>query len=136
MRKKDATLLSLTAVSLLTACTTGNESFSTEPGQGSGWKSMAETNALIQGKEASKTKVDEAVPMTTKPDPFWIKHPIAQTFLSSYTSLDGVSRVPEQYLRVWFAPYQDKFGNFHEACAVQTVVRAGQWVLQDSPSFT
>lgn len=106
----------------LVACTQGQESFSTEPGKGYGWKNMTETQKEVH-KEINLERIDSLVkspiPVTA------VTYPIS----SPNASLSSVTRIPEHYIKIWFAPYQDPVGNLHEECAVHTVLQAGQWVV-------
>ncbi len=99
---------------MLSACTMGNDSFSTEPGQGFGWKSVSKTHEKIQEQEhqseIKKVKTQDILTHT------------------NYTE-EGVGRTSDQFVRVWFAPSQDKYGNFHEARAIQTLLKSGQWSI-------
>ena len=91
---------------ILGACSTGKENFSTEPGVGFGWKSMQENHQLIQ-KEIENTpelEKQKILPLTITPQPYLVQA----------DNIESIQRSPEQYLRIWFAPYQDAFGNLHE----------------------
>jgi len=110
--------LTLTALSFLViGCTQGEESFSTEPGKGFGWKNMSETNDAIQ----REMKAADATPLTTPPAASVL--PIIQ---NAHGQTD-VTRIPEQYIKIWFAPYQDESGNLHEECVINAVMQTGQW---------
>ena len=106
--------ITLTALSLLVVgCTQGQESFSTEPGKGFGWKHMSDTHEAIHRDMALiPSSIGSVRPVTVNPD--------LQT---------GVARIPEQYMKVWFAPYQDEAGNLHEESVVHTVMQTGQWMV-------
>ena len=102
---------------LLAGCTTGGQDhFSTQPGKGSGWKSMSETHQLIAA--------DSVKPLLP-----------AQPYQVNTQSFEGIERVPEQYLRIWLPPYQDVYGNLHEESAIQTVIRPGMWRLPDPTDY-
>jgi len=109
---------------LFAGCSAGHENFSSEPGEGFGWKSMSENHQRIQ-----------AMLMTS---PLEVKAPVIEGASSPYyvasapwteASNAEVKRIPEQYLRIWVPPYQDAQGNLHEEQAIHTVVQQGQWVL-------
>jgi hypothetical protein len=104
---------------LVMGCTQGQESFSTEPGKGFGWKNMTDTSNAThnQMNEEAKT-VSLATPTTGVVLP-----------LTTSPNLIGVTRIPEQYLKVWFAPHQDGLGNLHEECVIHTVIQTGQWMV-------
>ncbi len=106
---------------ILNACAPlGQESFSTEPGSGFGWKSMQENHQIIhQTGESFGSQKPNILPLTMTPDPF----------LMQAGPLTSVQRAPEQVVRVWFAPYQDEQGNLHEEGAVHTVIQTGQWTV-------
>lgn len=108
-------ILALITVLGLSACTSGKDHFSTEPGKGFGWKSMTETNRMIHQEDGISLP-------SSKPQPYLVTSGI----------LDGVERIPEQYLRVWIPPYQDEQGNLHNESSVHTVIQEGQWKL---PTF-
>jgi len=121
--RKSLQLILLSLV--LSACTSGKENFSTEPGQGFGWKSMQENNLKIQKgmEESLDAEKQKILPLTITPEPYLVQA----------GPMDRVERSSEQYLRIWFAPHQDTFGNLHEEAAVHTVIREGQWYV---PNFT
>ena len=103
-------------------CTQGQESFSTEPGKGYGWKDMTETHAEIHHDIKAETRggsllMNPLLPVT----------PITQPIAQAEPHLSSITRVPEHFMRIWFAPYQDHLGNLHEECAVHTVMQSGQW---------
>ena len=107
----------------LMGCTQGQESFSTEPGKGYGWKDMTETQKEVYRE--MKAEADQHAIMNPRIPVIPIVHPIA----TSASSVSAVTRIPEQSLKIWFAPYQDRFGNLHEECAVHTVLQTGQWIM-------
>ena len=112
------------SVLLLAGCSTSHEDFSSEPGEGFGWKSMSENHQRIQAMLMSS-------PLEVKP-PVIIGHSSPYTIASApWTETSGaeVKRIPEQYLRIWVPPYQDAQGNLHEEQAIHTIVQQGQWVL-------
>ena len=105
---------------LLMGCTQGQESFSTEPGKGFGWKHMSDTSDSIQREmNAASVAARLEIPGDAKVLPITMS-----THLQT-----GVSRIPEHYVKVWFAPYQDEWGNLHEECVINTVMQTGQWVV-------
>ncbi len=107
----------------LVACTQGQESFSTEPGKGYGWKDMTETqkevHKEIKPESFASVAGNSIIPVT----------PIAHPISTSTPGFTSVARIPEQFIKIWFAPYQDPVGNLHEECAVHTVLQTGQWVV-------
>jgi type IV conjugative transfer system lipoprotein TraV len=42
-------------------------------------------------------------------------------------------RIQEQVMPVWFAPYQDKQGNYHDAATMYTIVHPGTWAGSPVP---
>lgn len=103
-------------------CTQGQESFSTEPGKGYGWKDMTETRHEIHksiGLEGNAMPIP-ALPVS--------QHALEESQKNG-NPLSEVTRMPEHYMKVWFAPYQDSFGNLHEECSIHTVMKTGQWVV-------
>ncbi len=104
---------------LLTGCTDYRESFSTEAGVGSGWKSMSNTYKL-GGK---KLKTGDPIPDVSSPfQPVYVK--------SESEIIDGrhIDRMPEETLKIWMAPYQDRDQNFFDATFVTTIVKKGEWI--------
>lgn len=106
-------------------CTQGQESFSTEPGKGYGWKDMTETHAEIH-KEIKPEVFTAQSMQSLHPVPVT---PVTYPISSPNGSLSSVTRMPEHSVKIWFAPYQDPVGNLHEECAVHTVMQTGQWVV-------
>ncbi|MHB1910420.1 MAG: type IV conjugative transfer system lipoprotein TraV [Nitrososphaerales archaeon] len=47
--------------------------------------------------------------------------------LGPYTQAAGVSRIPEETLRVWIAPFEDKAGDFQGESFIHTVIKPGRW---------
>lgn len=123
--KKTSVLLGLVAF-VGVGCTQGQESFSTEPGKGFGWKDMTETQKEIHkglGNESITPTINAAHTEVTVPSTN------SHGYSVQPDALSDVTRVPEHYMKVWFAPYQDSSGNLHEECAVHTVMKSGQWIV-------
>ncbi len=110
-------LLTVTTL-LVTGCSLGQESFSTEPGKGFGWKHMSATSEAIH-QQPNHHEIGQA-PLAFPPARPLTTNPSLQT---------GVARTPEHYLKIWFAPYQDPSGNLHEESVVHTVMQTGQWMV-------
>ncbi len=108
-------MLFLLSVVLNACAPLGQESFSSEPGKGFGWKSMQENHQLIHQRGI--------LPLAVTPQPYLVQS----------GPLTTVQRAPEQAIRVWFAPYQDEVGNLHEESALHTVIQTGQWQV---PNFS
>jgi conjugal transfer pilus assembly protein TraV len=111
----------------LTACSSASESFDSEATKGVGAKSISEVNAMIdQGKiDGLKSEVDQAsvVAPVVVQKPVPIANP--ETIVLSDHSV--IQRQPEQHMRIWFAPFQDINGNFHEASVVHTLLSPSFW---------
>lgn len=131
--KKLSNLIANGTVSLglliLTACSSASESFDSEATQGVGAKSISEVNAMIDQGKISGVKGDNDLAAVVSP--VIIKNPIAvanpETIVLSDQSI--IQRQPEQHLRIWFAPFQDMNGNFHEAAIVHTLLRPSYWQM-------
>jgi conjugal transfer pilus assembly protein TraV len=115
------------ALLMLTACSSVSESFDSEATKGVGAKSIAQVNAMVdQGKiDGLKSEVDQnsVVAPVIVQTPVAIANPEA-IVLSDHSV---IQRQPEQHLRIWFAPFQDMNGNFHEASVVHTLLRQSFW---------
>jgi len=124
----------LTTSCFLSSCTSYEESFSTEPGTGSGWKSMSDTYVLghandqqtIDKEQTQKSILPLAVSYTRDTDAVEMD---ALYCTGQYQSID---RSPEAYMRVWIAPYQDTQGNMVEGYYVRSRMKQGQWVITSS----
>jgi hypothetical protein len=121
----------LTSFCFLSSCTSYEESFSTEPGTGSGWKSMSDTYALghaidhenIHKEQTQKSVASLAVSYTRDTDA------AQRDALYCSGKAESIDRLPEEYLRVWMAPYQDPTGNMVEGYYVRSRMKQGQWVI-------
>lgn len=119
--------LYLLTLLFLTACSTGQENFSTEPGKGFGWKSMQENHARIQQELGGGVELTPTEPILLSSEKSEQREQVENGKTETSSSLQ---RRPEQTLRVWMAPYQDKAGDFHEESVIHTVVQSGQWVAE------
>ena len=112
---------------ILTACSNASESFDSEATKGVGAKSISEVNTMIdQGKiDGLKSEVDQASVVT----PVVVQKavPIANPETIVLSDHSVIQRQPEQHIRIWFAPFQDINGNFHEASVVHTLLRPSFW---------
>lgn len=106
----------------LCSCSNYEESFSTTPGKGSGWKSMSKTYALEDSSH------NEAVKKTLQENPVEIQHDVEDSHLCDDQAF--IERAPEEMLKIWFAPYQDNHGNLYEASVMRTIVKKGAWVIK------
>ena len=124
-------LLPFLATIFLSSCTSYEESFSTEPGTGSGWKSMSDTYAL--GHAHDKQTADREQTQKSVP-PLAVSY-ICDTDAAQKDALyclgksESIERLPEEYLRVWMMPYQDTKGNMVEGYYVRSLMKQGQWVV-------
>ena len=113
----------------LTACSSVSESFDSEATKGVGVKSISEVNAMLDQGKIAGVKGDSD--LTAVVSPVIIKNPIPvanpATIVLSDQSI--IQRQPEQHLRIWFAPFQDMNGNFHEAAIVHTLLRPSYWQM-------
>ncbi len=138
MKKQYITLSLVAAVLSLTACTTGNESFSTQPGKGYGWtdmrhthqKIMEETDAEKRTSSFSPDFVATSAPIILPEEQHVTVTPTA--FPEGMDPSSDIMRAPDQYMKIWFSPYQDAFGNLHESCVVHTIVKHGEWVIPNN----
>lgn len=110
---------------ILTACSTAAENFDSEATPGVGAKSISEVNRMIdQGKiEVFPVSKEQVVAPVVSPVPI----AASETLVLSDQTV--VHRQPEQYLRVWLAPFQDAHGNFYESSVVHTLQRPGFWQM-------
>ncbi|MDP3641390.1 MAG: TraV family lipoprotein [Alphaproteobacteria bacterium] len=122
----------LTSSCFLSSCTSYEESFSTEPGTGSGWKSMSDTYALGHVSDQKEKETENTLEKDVRHlDPLY-KDAISDAQRDAlYCSgkSESIDRLPEEYLRVWIAPYQDPSGNMVEGYYVRSRMKQGQWVI-------
>jgi len=118
--------------SLLFGCTSYEESFSTEPGTGSGWKSMSDTYALGYDQDQAEQDTKNMHQKEEKSLKPLYKDAISDgqnDALYCAGTSQSIDRRPEEYLRVWVAPYQDQTGNMVEGHFVRSLMKQGQWVV-------
>jgi len=129
--KKLSQLITNMVVSLslltLSACSSTSESFDSGATKGVGAKSISEVNAMIdQGKiDGLKSEMDHA--SVVAPVVVQKAVPIANPETIVLSDHSVIQRQPEQHMRIWFAPFQDINGNFHEALIVHTLLRPSFW---------
>ena len=117
---------------LLSGCSTTSEVFECEAGKGIGCKSVSEVNKMVDnGKLTNNEEPDSfkvSAPVFEKNAPITAMREagLNEIVLSDQTL---VSRVREEHLRVWIAPFQDEQGNLHEGSVVYTVIRPSYWQL-------
>lgn len=127
---------------ILGACSTTSETFDCKAGNGVGCKSISEVNQMIdeqgRGKETAGNKQSILLPQHAESFPTSIissTPPKIENLKTSPTSVPlseyaTVQRKPEEYLRVWIAPFQDEYGNLHEGSVIHTVLKPGYWQLK------
>ena len=125
--KKLSQAISFLCLLTLTACSSASESFDSEATKGVGAKSISEVNAMIdQGKiDGLKSEVDQA--SVVAPVVVQKAVPIANPETIVLSDHSVIQRQPEQHMRIWFAPFQDINGNFHEPSVVHTLLRPSFW---------
>ena len=125
--KKLSQTISFLCLLTLTACSSASESFDSEATKGVGAKSISEVNAMIdQGKiDGLKSEVDQG--SVVAPVVVQTPVPIANHEMIVLSDNSVIQRQPEQHMRIWFAPFQDINGNFHEASVVHTLLRPSFW---------
>ena len=127
--KKFCQALSFLSLLTFTACSSALDSFDSEATSGVGAKSISEVNSMIDQGKIAGVKGDPDLYAVVHP--VIIQNPIAvanpETIVLSDQSI--IQRQPEQHLRIWFAPFQDMNGNFHEAAIVHTLLRPSYWQM-------
>lgn len=126
--------LCLSALFLLTGCSTTSETFDTGAVEGLGAKSITEVNAMVNQGEVGGPKN----PSSLKSSP-----PIFSTFDVNSVDVEAIElsnktityRQPEKHRRVWIAPFQDARGNLHEGSIVHTLIRSGYWQMGNNPFY-
>ena len=112
---------------ILTACSSASESFDSEATKGVGAKSISEVNAMIDQGKIVGLKADPDQASVIAPIIVQNSIPIANPETIVLSDHSVIQRQPEQFLRIWFAPFQDFQGNFHEASVVHTILRPSFW---------
>ncbi len=122
----------LTSSCFLSSCTSYEESFSTEPGTGSGWKSMSDTYALGHILDQKEKETENTLEKDVRHlDPLY-KDAISDAQSDAFYCAgqhEQIERRPEEYLRVWVMPHQDTEGNMVEGYFVRSRMKQGQWVI-------
>jgi len=115
---------------MLSACAVSKEHFDCPHAKGVGCHSISEVNQMVDRgtltqknphQTYNQVSVNAEVPQTAVP------------VSSEQMRLDflAVNRVSEAPLKIWFAPFQDEQGNFHEASVIHTVLKPGFWQVED-----
>lgn len=132
--------LSTTLCLNLCGCSTTSETFDCQPGKGVGCKSISEVNQLVNqqtgGKDTEQDKQSILSHNTESfPTPIIVANsPGSEASKASVNNITlsdthTVQRMPEEYLRVWVAPFQDQQGNLHEGSIIHTVLKPGYWKM-------
>lgn len=127
----------------LSGCSTTSETFDCKAGQGVGCKSISEVNQLVdQGSFGSFVERDATLARDKQSVLPLESAPLSTSVISGdslpveHSNGLMVHRMPEEYLRVWVAPFQDQQGNLHEGSVIHTVLKPGYWQLKNSPQST
>jgi type IV conjugative transfer system lipoprotein TraV len=148
LRSKQLYLMTGMLASMLAGCSTGKESFSSEPGPGFGWRSMSENHQRIAAM-TENPNIEIKPPVIAAWSDLSLD-PSGQDLLAQDPSGQGpaprvlarpwldsdVQRTAPQYLRIWIPPFQDPQGNLHEEQAIHTVVQEGQWLIPTRGDLT
>jgi conjugal transfer pilus assembly protein TraV len=104
---------------MLSGCGELNSQFTCPMKPGVNCQSLDQVNTLVdQGKLAE-----------AKPTPI-LAHsadPVLTVNMSYSADNNGVTRSPEQVMRLWVAPYQDNKGNYFSSTQIYHVIQPGHW---------
>jgi len=118
MYYKKIKILGVMCMSLfvLSGCSNYTEHFATEPGKGSGWRSMSQTYAMDKSDEKEAFK----------------EITVQTVFLQNEEDVTGryIDRMPDETLKIWIAPHMDDDNNLFDGAFVKTIVKPGEWVAQ------
>lgn len=122
--------VSLALCLTLAGCSTASESFDSEATKGVGSKSISQVNAMIDAGKIEGIPGDNQVTQVVAP--VIVQNPAQQANSETIVLSDHsvIHRQPEQHMRIWFAPFQDANGNFHEAAVVHTLQRPSFWQVK------
>jgi conjugal transfer pilus assembly protein TraV len=114
----------------LGACSSPSETFDSEPGKGAGARPISAVNTLVNqgGIPGIAPEVQPGAVSVPVLRPEEGPHLVSEKIMLSDHTV--VKRAPEQYVRVWIAPYQDSRGNFHEGSVVHTVLKPSYWEMR------
>lgn len=107
----------------LTACSIPKESFDCPPGQGVGCHSISEVNQQVNERRLNTDKPSKKPVYSALLDE---RHSVEPQETTPTDALE-VQRISEAHLRIWFAPFQDEHGHFHEASIIHAVLKPGFW---------
>lgn len=113
-------ILCLSFVCLLSGCATLNSNFECPRKPGVSCKSLREVNQLVDDKQLGVLK------------DYKTTQPVAR--LSVLPLQDGqqvsISRLSEQILTIWIAPFTDIVGRYHTQHAVYSIIKPGSWLAE------
>ena len=98
-------------------------------------KEVKEAKESKESKEA-KSPTKNNFPLLAQTAPFRDSvptTPVGDLTDSADSTHPGVTRTPEQVMRLWIAPYQDSQGNYFSSTRVYHVIQPGQWSFAFSP---
>ena len=107
----------------LSACATSKEHFDCPHGKGVGCRSIREVNQMVnQGQLGAVKTLDQPLYASS----------MQSALLPKQLQGEGlVDRMPDRIIKIWFAPFQDEQGHFHEASTLHTVLKPGFWHMED-----
>lgn len=107
---------------LLTSCAEMNSNFDCPMKPGTRCESLDQVNARIDRGEIGHAEVScHACQKTQRVDSL-------KTIGVQTPKKEDPLRYSESVMRVWIAPFEDQFGNYHKESEVFTVVKPGHWV--------
>lgn len=110
---------------MLQGCAGHLESFDSCATQGVGLKSISQVNDMVEQNQI-KNLEDDQIKKSLKD---FIE--IGSGDFADENLVDGDEIIKKQtVMRVWIAPYQDQWGNLHEASTIHTVL-ASSWQVKN-----
>lgn len=119
----------------LSACVGTAEKFDCPAGSGLGCHSITQVNQKVD--EGLNTTLDNKIQEKPKTGVSFEKTKTSsnsekpKAYANAGFKDFKVQRVREAHLRIWFAPFQDPQGNFHEDSIVHTVLQPGSWQVDE-----
>lgn len=110
---------------MLQGCAGYLESFDSYATEGVGLKSISQVNDLVEKKQI-KNLEDEQIKKSPKD---FIEIGSGDFADENLVDSDGI-RKKQTVMRVWIAPYQDEWGNLHEASVIHKVI-ASNWQVKN-----
>lgn len=102
---------------MLSGCGELNSQFTCPMKPGVTCQSLDQVNTMVDQGKLAEAKPQQSTPST---------EPML-TVNIRYSAEDGVTRSPEQVMRLWIAPYQDSQGNYFSSTQVYHVIQPGHW---------